>query len=220
MPLRVSKPNLEGTFPRERTKANNKMGSKGPSIHLQPDALYLLITKARPPTTQGDALPTQQACHHEFEWGLYWCKSTRVGQSSRYKKRDDTWQFEQRWFPSEDYPDQTPIEDNENIVCALQIENMHENMASLLGERLAADQFHHSQPFRASSPSGDRSQKWVSHALDLLNETGFISVKSGAYGIEMIQTEALEISRKNITTKPLTRTVARSSCVLFDVKET
>ena len=181
-------------------------------------------------------LPFRDQQDRPFKWGLYWSRSFGVGRSYRYRycPRDETWQFEQDWHPSSSKPGRAPIETYERIVAALHIENMDEQMATRLGERLDAKHFLHSHSERRSVRSLsetdldivqdldfdrlDRSRTWVGHALVLLNNEGFISLKDSSRGALWVEREALALAKENVSTSPPRRTVARSDNVIYDAR--
>lgn len=210
------------------------MGSEG-TFQLQPGGLYVIVSLSKSKSNDEQAAgPTKSMCNSDdgFEWGLYWSKSVGIGRSCRYKERNGTWQFEQRGFPSGSHLNQTPIEENDRIILALHIENMHENMANLLQERLGPDRFQYSQPSRVRSSSqgggsssgqdgeesAERSRRWLDHVLVVLNNTGFISLKEGTRSAGLIETEALRKAKRNVLSSPAKRTSERSENVIFDGK--
>ena len=211
------------------------MGSEDTALKLQPDGLYVVLSQAQTKlddAQQADGSTSINTSHGDrFEWGLYWSKSHGVGQSYRYRERNGDWQFERRGFPSAS-PNQIPIESNERVVLALHIENMHQRMASLLEDRLGSRCFQHSHPFRPRSRSecnekpntpdceelDERGRKWLGHALVLLNDMGFISLKEGTRSAALIEGEAMAGATKNVASTPMERTVERSQNVIFDGK--
>ncbi|KAF4121434.1 hypothetical protein GMORB2_1841 [Geosmithia morbida] len=157
--------------------------------------------------------------------------SPRVGQSFRYKERDGIWQYEQVRIPSADKPSRVPVEDSDRIVLALHIENMAEDMESMLGETLSPRRFHHSLSTRSVSSSNGRrhrstssdplegkgrSRHWLGHALVVLNEAGFIGLKEGTPGVGLVEREALHKARANISSTPIKRTVSKTNHAIFD----
>jgi hypothetical protein len=211
------------------------MASEGAPLSLRQDGLYVVISlgkskmkdrqAAGPPVSDHDA-------HDGFEWGIYWSKAPGTGHSFRYKETGGVWQFEHRSYPSESRAKNDPLEENERIIVALQIENMSENMANLLDDRLGPKEFQYSQPFRPRSASHgssmtngdddqgreDRSRKWLGHALVMLNDMGFISLRDGTTSAALIENEALTRARQNIASSPIRRTVDTSENVIFDGK--
>lgn len=208
------------------------MQSANAPLDLQPSGLYVILSV----TADGD---------DEFEWGLYWSRSPRVGQSFRYRQRDGIWQYEQIRIPSAANPRRTPVEDNARVVLALHIENMDEDMENLLGETLSPRRFPHSLSTRARPQSngggGDshfghhaihgghdeyhsarpwgskgRSRYWLGHALVVLNEAGFIGLKDGVTSAALIEREALARARENAASVPPRRTVGRTEHAIFD----
>jgi len=209
------------------------MASKDTPLRLRQDGLYVLISlgksKMKDPQAADRSLSGHDL-HDGFEWGLYWSKAPGAGHSFRYKATGGVWQFEHRSYPSESRTKKDPVEENQRIIVALQIENMSENMANLLDDRLGPKEFQYSQPFRPRSASHgskmtngdgdegreDRSRKWLGHALVMLNDMGFISLPDGTTSAALIETEALTRARRNIASSPIGRTVDSSENVTFD----
>lgn len=202
-------------------------------LDLQPNGLYVILSI--PTSRASPHSPTTPQAHgdnnddDEFEWGLYWSRSPRIGQSFRYKERNGIWQYEQIRIPSASNPPRTPVEDSSRIVLALHIENMAEDMENLLGETLSPRRFHHSLSARSSSGKGERhragsdplegkgrSRHWLGHSLIVLNEAGFISLKEGITGVGYIEREALRKARANMASTPVNRTVERTEHAIFD----
>jgi len=234
--LRLRQSLLQPASPNRR-----RMGPGRTPLDLRPNALYIILflkqeqlTRARSVTrsTQSSAIDDDR-----FEWGLYWCKSPEspaspgVGFSTRYREKDDLWTFEHTLFPSVGKENRISIESDPRVVLALHIENMYWSMASLLEESLSPKNFFHSQPSRDIScgrteaisgigyldevmPARDRV--WLGHALLLLNDRGFISLREES-SVTLVKREALSKAKANLAPWGPRRSVETSEHVLYDI---
>jgi hypothetical protein len=133
-------------------------------------------------------------------------------------------------FPGVGKDNRVSIESNPRVVLALHIENMYWSMASLLEESLGPRNFFHSQPSRAVSCgrretlSGigyldeevlARDRVWLGHALKLLNDRGFISLREDS-SVPMVKREALSRAKANLSPWGPGRSVETSEHVHYD----
>ncbi|KAI6782677.1 uncharacterized protein J7T54_000820 [Emericellopsis cladophorae] len=216
------------------------MGPGRKPLELRPNALYIILFLKQEQLTRPRSFTgsTQFSTNDDdrFEWGLYWCKSPEsaaspgVGFSTRYREKDGLWTFEHTLFPSLGKESRISIESDPRVVLALHIENMYWSMASLLEESLCPKNFFHSQPSRDIScgrteaiagigyldvvmPSRDRV--WLGHALLLLNDRGFISLREES-SVIMVKREALSRAKANMAPWGPRKSVETSEHVHYD----
>lgn len=207
------------------------------TIELQPNGLYILISRARPdypaPITN-ETIDQSLARGDQFEWGLYWCKSNGIGESRRYRERQGIWRIQTTLYPDSNRRSLPTIEEDVRIIHAVHIANMDKPMNDRLNEDLKPRPFPHSQCSRAQAarspsqhdrtkltgavvePDDGRSRKWLGQALFMMNRRGYISLKEDATSISAIEREAIGQALRNLAMTPAERTVV--TCDHADIR--